>query len=214
MKENDSKLTAEMQLTRFVQKTHGLRSTEMRMKVLGAMEQTDKYAVLGLIDEMLDELGRSGVKALGQNVQKLSKREAGLLLEDMRRWFVIHYFTDTVELCDRVRELTRRLAALETENASMKAQLSDGWTGRVTYENMVEQIAACEDASERDEARKLIEPMLKRDMVRKFREDIKRKVKEMNGEEGSKDKGQKVTFNNYGTYNEVQPGGTNVTIEN
>ena len=178
------KVAAEMQLGRFALKTHGLRMTEMRLRVLGFLEQADKFALLGMLDDMMDDLGRNGVKALGQNVQGLSKRQAMLLLTDLRRWWVVNWCCDAVENCDRIRDLQRRLASVEAENAAMKARLNDGWTGRVTYESMVEQIAACEDASERDEARKLIEPMLKRETARKFREDIKQKVKELNGEEG------------------------------
>ena len=178
------KVAAEMQLGRFALKTHGLRMTEMRLRVLGFLEQTDKFALLGMLDDMMDDLGRNGVRALGQNVQGLSKRQAMLLLTDLRRWWVVHWCCDAVENCDKIHDLQRRLASVEAENAAMKARLNDGWTGRVTYESMVEQIAACEDASERDEARKLIEPMLKRETARKFREDIKQKVKELNGEEG------------------------------
>ena len=178
------KVAAEMQLGRFALKTHGLRMTEMRLRVLGFLEQADKFALLGMLDDMMDDLGRNGVRALGQNVQGLSKRQAMLLLTDLRRWWVVNWCCDAVENCDRIRDLQRRLASVEAENAAMKARLNDGWTGRVTYESMVEQIAAFEDASERDEARKLIEPMLKRETARKFREDIKQKVKELNGEEG------------------------------
>ena len=184
MKEAEMKVAAEMQLGRFALKTHGLRMTEMRLRVLGFLEQTDKFALLGMMDDMMDDLGRNGVRALGQNVQNLSKRQAMLLLTDLRRWWVVNWCCDAVENCDRIRDLQRRLASVEAENAAMKARLNDGWTGRVTYESMVEQIAAFEDASERDEARKLIEPMLKRETARKFREDIKQKVKELNGEEG------------------------------
>ena len=178
------RVAVEMQLGRFALKTHGLRMTEMRLRVLGFLEQTDKFALLCMLDDMMDDLGRNGVRALGQNVQGLSKRQAMLLLTDLRRWWVVNWCCDAVENCDRIRDLQRRLASVEAENAAMKARLNDGWTGRVTYESMVEQIAACEDASERDEARKLIEPMLKRETARKFREDIKQKVKELNGEEG------------------------------
>ena len=184
MKEAEMRVAAEMQLGRFALKTHGLRMTEMRLRVLGFLEQADKFVLLGMLDDMMDDLGRNGVRALGQNVQGLSKRQAMLLLTDLRRWWVVNWCCDAVENCDRIRDLQRRLASVEAENAAMKARLNDGWTGRVTYESMVEQIAACEDASERDEARKLIEPMLKRETARKFREDIKQKVKELNGEEG------------------------------
>ena len=76
-------------------------------------------------------------------------------------------------------------------------------TSRVTYENVVEQIASNEDASKRDDARKVFEPLLKRSQVTQLRRDIKRRVKELNEESGS-------TFNNYGTYTEVHSGGINI----
>lgn len=186
MKEVDFKVVAEMQLARFSQKTHGLKMTEMHLVVLGLLEQTDNYTLLTLMDDMADDLGRGGVRALGKNPQNLSKRQAMLLLGDLRRWFVTGYCNDVVDNCNKICELQRRLATLEAENAAMKARLNDGWSDRVTYDNMVEQIAACEDASERDDARKLVEPMLKKDMMRKFREDIRRKVQELNGEDGVK----------------------------
>lgn len=186
MKEVDLKVVAEMQLARFSQKTHGLKMTEMHLVVLGLLEQTDNYTLLTLMDDMADDLGKGGVRALGKNPQNLSKRQAMLLLGDLRRWFVTGYCNDVVDNCNKICELQRRLTTLEAENTAMKARLNDGWSDRVTYDNMVEQIAACEDASERDDARKLVEPMLKKDMMRKFREDIRRKVQELNSEDGVK----------------------------
>ncbi len=206
MKESDEKVAAEMQLARFAQKTHGLKMTEMHLRVLSLAEQTDKYFLLVLMDDMMDDLQRNGVRALGQNVQKLSKREALLVLSDLKRWWATEYCQNVVENCVRVVELQRRVAALEAENEGLRTQVNDGWTNRVTYENMVEKIAGYEDASERDNARNLIEPMLKRDMARKFREDIRRKMKEMYGDDGDGAR----TFNNYGTYNEVQRGGKSI----
>ena len=144
MKEAEMKVAAEMQLGRFALKTHGLRMTEMRLRVLGFLEQADKFALLGMLDDMMDDLGRNGVRALGQNVQGLSKRQAMLLLTDLRRWWVVNWCCDAVENCDRIRDLQRRLTSVEAENAAMKARLNDGWTGRVTYESMVEQIVAWE----------------------------------------------------------------------
>ena len=199
------RIAAEMQLARFAQKTQGLMTTETHLKVLSFFDQTDKYTLLGLIDNMVDDLARNGLRALGQNVQNLSKRQALLLLGDLRRWFIINYCNDVVENCDKLCECQRRAAMLEAENIAMKSRLNDGWSDRVTFENVVEQIAACEDTKERDEARKIFEPMLKREMARKLRAEIKRKVNESNISEGSR------TFNNYGTYNEVQAGGTNIT---
>jgi hypothetical protein len=53
----------------------------------------------------------------------------------------------------------------------------------VTYENVVELIASYEDASQRDEARKLLEPLLKKEQVRQLRRDIRQKVKELESAE-------------------------------
>ena len=92
-----------------------------------------------------------------------------------------------------LEQAKKRIAEVERENEQLK---NDPWSSRVTYENVVEQIAACEDPRERDDARKLIEPMLKRDMARKFRGDIKRKVLELQGE--------KVSAVNYITLNNPQ----------
>ena len=105
--------------------------------------------------------------------------------------------------------LTQQVAALEEKNAKLVERLDqrkkeEDWASRVTYENVVEQIAACEDTKERDEARKLFEPLLKRGMVMQFRRDIKQRVKELNEESSGS------TFNNYGTYTEVHPGGINI----
>ena len=105
---------------------------------------------------------------------------------------------------EMVRAMNVRLETLEAENTELRAKLNDGWYDRVTFENVVEQIAACEDAKERDEARKIFEPMLKKEMARKLRAEIKRKVKELNDGDGIR------TFNNYSSYTEVQSGGVNI----
>ena len=202
MKQAVEKIAAEMQLPRFAHKTNGLQMNDMRLRVLSMMDLADRYTLLGLMDDMMDELARSGVRALGPNVLNLTKRQAMLLLGDMRRWFVTTYCNDVAENCDRLGELRRRVKALEAENSNLRTRLDDGWTGRVTYDAMVEQIAACEDARERDDARKLIEPMLKRDMARRFREDIRLKVQQQHTDDTAK------TFNNYGTYNAAEAGGT------
>ena len=113
---------------------------------------------------------------------------------------------ELAQTLDKAKEDLRiQINELKAENDELKAMLHDGWRDRVTYDNMVEQIASYEDPAQRDEVRKLVEPMLKKNMVRKLRADIKRKVNESNGGEGGR------TFNNYGTYNEVQAGGTNIT---
>ena len=93
----------------------------------------------------------------------------------------------------------QRIAELEQEVERLR---NDPWASRVTYDNVVELIASYEDAAKRDEARNLLEPMLKREQVRQLRRDIKRKVAELNVEEAPR------TFNNYGTYNAAEAGGT------
>ena len=91
------------------------------------------------------------------------------------------------EVLEENEQLKQRVASLESENAALTETVeqwknNDEWSNRVTYDSVVEQIAACEDAKERDEARKLIEPLLKKSQVTQFRRDIKRRVKELNEE--------------------------------
>ena len=109
---------------------------------------------------------------------------------------------DNEQLRQQVAEQDKVIRKLE--EALEQQKKSDEWASRVTYEGVVEQIAACEDAKERDEARKLIEPLLKKIQVTQFRRDIKKRVKELNEENGGS------TFNNYGTYTEVHSGGINI----
>jgi hypothetical protein len=182
MAEAREKIVSEMKLEQFAHKTNGLRMTEMQLKVAGFLEQTDKYTVLGLIDDMTDDLARNGKQALGKSPNGLSKRAGLLQLGILRRWFVMNYCYDAVETCDKLRESQRKAQLLELENTALKTLVNNGWTNRVTFENVVEQIAAYEDSATRDEARGLIEPLLKKDMVLKLREAIKKKVKEQHGE--------------------------------
>ena len=81
----------------------------------------------------------------------------------------------------------------------------DEWADRLTFDAVVEEIASNEDAAQRDNARKLIEPLLKKSQVTQLRKDIKRRVKELN-----EDSAGGVNFNNYGTYTEVHSGGINI----
>ena len=119
-----------------------------------------------------------------------------------------NYFAKVHQIMDEYDCLLQRVAKLEEEKARLEDTVEqlkkdDEWTSRVTYENVVEQIASNEDASKRDDARKVFEPLLKRSQVTQLRRDIKRRVKELNEESGS-------TFNNYGTYTEVHSGGINI----
>lgn len=89
------------------------------------------------------------------------------------------------EMAVRLEQSQLRIRELEQENERLllEQQKNDLWSSRVTYENVVELIASYEDASQRDEARKLLEPLLKKDQVRQLRRDIRLKVKELEAAE-------------------------------
>ena len=85
---------------------------------------------------------------------------------------------ENMQLRQQVATLENKIEALtDTIDESKK---NDEWSSRVTYDNVVDQIASLEDASKRDDARKLIEALLKKSQVTQFRRDIKRRVKELN----------------------------------
>ena len=85
------------------------------------------------------------------------------------------------EMAARLEQSELRIKELEQENERLlcEQQKNDLWSSRVTYENVVELIASYEDASQRDEARKLLEPLLKKEQVRQLRRDIRQKMKEL-----------------------------------
>lgn len=89
------------------------------------------------------------------------------------------------EMSTRLEQAELRIKELEQENERLlsEQQKNDLWSSRVTYENVVELIASYEDASQRDEARKLLEPLLKKEQVRQLRRDIRQKVKELESAE-------------------------------
>ena len=89
------------------------------------------------------------------------------------------------DMAARLEQSELRIKELEQENERLlcEQQKNDLWSSRVTYENVVELIASYEDASQRDEARKLIEPLLKKEQVRQLRRDIRLKVKELEAAE-------------------------------
>ena len=89
------------------------------------------------------------------------------------------------ELTSRLEQSEARNRELELENERLlsEQQKNGLWASRVTYENVVELIASYEDASQRDEARKLLEPLLKKEQVRQLRRDIRLKVKELESAE-------------------------------
>ena len=92
---------------------------------------------------------------------------------------------DYDDMAARLEQSELRIRALEEENERLlsEQQKNGSWASRVTYENVVELIASYEDASQRDEARKLIEPLLKKEQVRQLRRDIRLKVKELESAE-------------------------------
>ena len=76
------------------------------------------------------------------------------------RW--ADYFHGIQRVLEENERLRQRVTALESENAALTDTLeqwksswksSDEWSNRVTYDNVVDQIASLEDASKRDDAR-------------------------------------------------------------
>ena len=96
-----------------------------------------------------------------------------------------NYFNGIQQILDENERLQQRVAALESENAALTDTLeqwknNDEWSNRVTYDNVVDQIASLEDTSKRDDARRMFEALLKKSQVTQFRRDIKKRVKELN----------------------------------
>ena len=103
----------------------------------------------------------------------------------MAQW--AKYFNGIQQVLDENERLRQRVAVLENENADLtdtleKWKKGDEWSNRVTYDNVVDQIASLEDASKRDDARRMFEPLLKKSQVTQLRKDIKKRVKELNEE--------------------------------
>lgn len=85
------------------------------------------------------------------------------------------------------KQLRQQVAMLENKIEALtdtidQSKKNDEWSNRVTYDNVVDQIASLEDASKRDDARRMFEAMLKKSQVAQFRKDIKHRVKELNEE--------------------------------
>ena len=89
-----------------------------------------------------------------------------------------NYFNNVQQIIADYEQLQLKVKTMEKEMEQLKK--GDEWSSRVTYDGVVDQIAACEDAKERDEARKLIEPLLSKAMATKFRRDIRLRAKELN----------------------------------
>ena len=97
----------------------------------------------------------------------------------------INFFSYIQQRLDETEQLKQRMAALESENAALTDTIeqwkkNDEWANRVTYDNVVDQIASLEDASKRDDARRMFEPLLKKSQATQLRRDIKHRVKELN----------------------------------
>lgn len=191
----------------------GLKIDEMHLAVEVSLRNTDKYKILDNIEQMIEYAKNDPYGQIySLSGKPIGMEEAELKLEDLRRWFITEYCYDIMENCNKVIELQRALADKDVEmkrhNDDLKQKMvewnkekekmaadmeamnkKDEWSSRVTYDAVVDQIAACEDAKERDEARKLIEPLLKKDMATKFRRDIRNKAQALSN------------------------GGTNITIE-
>ena len=110
-------------------------------------------------------------------------------LEEARAFVAkwITHFGTIQQVLEENAQLKERVAALEAENAVLTDTLeqwksNDEWSKRVTYDSVIDQIASLEDASKRDDARRMFEPLLKKSQVTQFRRDIKKRVKELNEE--------------------------------
>ena len=121
--------------------------------------------------------------------EAINQHETDEPLDEMKdltaQW--ANYFNGIQRVLDGYERLQQRVAALESENAALTDTVeqwknNDEWSNRVTYDNVVDQIASLEDASKRDDARRLIEALLKKSQVTQFRRDIKHRVKELNEE--------------------------------
>ena len=104
-----------------------------------------------------------------------------------------------------LERMKRRVAELEEELAKYR---NDDWTGRVTYDNVVDLIASNEDAAVRDQTRKVFEPLLKKETARKLQRDVKRKVKEMEEADGVEPVAQVVNHFEAGSTAQVFNGPT------
>lgn len=95
------------------------------------------------------------------------------------------YFAGIQRVLAENEQLRQRVSALESENEALTDTVEqwkhgDEWSSRVTYDNVVDQIASLEDASKRDDARRMFKALLRKSQVTQFRRDIKKRVKELN----------------------------------
>jgi hypothetical protein len=230
------KLGESCHFTHFVSHT-GLMIDETHLAVQVCMRNADKYKILENIDQMLEEVekNQSSIRVHTLRGQAVDGAEIALKLDDLRRWFITEYCYDIMENCNKVIELQRSLAEKENEKKKQQEEMKkqqqewekekekiaadidamnkkDEWANRVTYDNVVEQIASLEDASKRDDARRVFEPLLKKNQVAQLRKDVKLRVKQMNEESnGPTINAEKVEVN--GPMYEIS-GNKNVNIGN
>ena len=117
--------------------------------------------------------------------QKLEAEPLEKLKDFTAQW--ANYFNGVQLVLEENKQLRQRVATLESENEALTDTINqwksnDEWSSRVTYANVVDQIASLEDASKRDDARRMIEGLLRKGQVAQFRRDIKHRVKELNEE--------------------------------
>ena len=110
--------------------------------------------------------------------------------------------------CDLAEVLVVENEMLRKKNKELEELLAnsvprDFFNSNVTYEYVVEGLAACE-SNQRSTIRLFFETYIPGNKHRRFRADINKKVKELEAAE----KAESNTFNNYGT--DVADGGTQV----
>ena len=132
------------------------------------------------------------MEAINQQMEEAPQENQQQMKDLTAQW--ANYFNGIQRVLDDNERLQQRVAALENENAALTETLeqwkhNDEWSNRVTYDNVVDQIASLEDTSKRDDARRMFEALLKKSQVAQFRRDIKRRVRELNEEgDGYSDK--------------------------
>ena len=118
------------------------------------------------------------LETTNQNMEEEPLQPLQAMKDLTARW--ADYFNGIQRVLEENERLRQRVTALESENAALTDTLeqwksNDEWSNRVTYDNVVDQIASLEDASKRDNARRMFEPLLKKSQVTQLRKDIKRR---------------------------------------
>ena len=121
---------------------------------------------------------------MSETINQIMEEEPLQKMKDLTAHWA-NYFNSIQQVLEENKQLRQRMAALEKENEALTETLeqrknNDDWSNRVTYDNVVDQIASLEDASKRDDARRMFEALLKKSQVTQFRRDIKKRVKELN----------------------------------